>query len=155
MNRRRRALKNPPVFAPAGGGLSFMMLAALTLGCLFALLQTVPVRAQDQGSKVPLVGKLSPGRQQQAYSGKIQSLDMKQKILNLNSLHGRESEIFPIKKNVRVESLGGDRMKLTALEPGMTVLIYYDQRSGERTVKNIVILSSDKGQEKGKPAPSS
>jgi len=127
----------------------------LLAAVVFAFSQAVPLCAQEHKSKVPIVGKLTSGSQQHAYSGKVQSLDLKQKILNVNALHGQDSEIFPIKKNVRVEGLDGRKMKLTALIPGMTVLIYYDQKSGERTVKNIVILSSEKGQEKGKQAPSS
>ena len=42
-----------------------------------------------------------------------------------------------------------------ALTPGTAVLIYFDQKSGERSIKNIVVLSSGKEQAKGKPAPSS
>jgi hypothetical protein len=146
--------KRKGVFAPAGGR-SRWVLVALLAPCMFVFSQALPLRAQQHKSKVPIVGKLSSGNLQQAYSGKIQSLDLKQKVLNVNSLHGQDSEIFPIKKNVRVESLDGGRMKLDALTPGMTVLIYYDQKSGARTVKNIIVLSSGKSQEKGKLAPSS
>jgi hypothetical protein len=122
----------------------------------FALLscQTAPLQAQ-QKKKFPIVGKLATGNHQQAYSGKIQSLDMKQKILNVNSLHGQDTEIFPVKKNMRVESVNGNRLDLSALIPGATVLIYFDQKSGERTIKNIVVLSSGKEQAKGSEAPSS
>ncbi|MGA8184129.1 MAG: hypothetical protein WB819_10870 [Terriglobia bacterium] len=101
------------------------------------------------------MGKLTSGNTRQAYSGKIKSLDLKQKILNVDSLHGRESEIFPFKRNVRVESLNGNRMNLKVLKPGTTVLIYFNQKSGERTIRNIVVLSSGKEQATDKPAPSS
>ncbi len=83
----------------------------------------------------------------------MQSLDLKQKILNVNSRQGRKSEIFPLKKNVRVESLNGKKMKLKALRPGTTVLIYFNQKRGERTIKNIIVLSPGEGQA-NKPAPS-
>jgi len=136
-------------------GPSVRALIALLAACLFAFSQAVPLRAQAHKSKVPIVGKLTSGPQQQAYSGKVQSVDLKQEILNVNSLHGRDSEIFPVKKNVRVEDLNGRKMKLTALTPGMTVLIYYSQKSGERTVRNIIVLSSGKSQEKAGQAPSS
>lgn len=122
---------------------------------LLGLSRAAPLYGQQGRSKVPIVGKLSSGNRQHAYSGKVQSLDLKRKILNVNSLHGQDSEIFPIKKNVHVENLGGGKMKLDALKPGTTVLIYYNQKSGERTVKNIVVLSSGKSQEKGETAPSS
>ena len=129
--------------------------AALIAICVFALWQAPLLHAQSHKSKVPIVGKLTSTNSRQAYSGKVQSLDLKQKILNVNSLHGRQSEIFPFKKNVRVESLNGDRMNLKALKPGTTVLIYFNQKSGERTIRNIVVLSSGEGQAKGKAAPSS
>lgn len=129
--------------------------AALVAACALALGQPPLLHAQRHKSKVPIVGKLTSGNTKQAYSGKVQSVDLKQKILNVDSLHGRESEIFPFKKNVRVESLNGNKMDLKKLTPGTTVLIYFDQRSGERTIKNIVVLSSGKEQAKGKPAPSS
>ncbi len=138
----------------AGGSLPGMT-AALMAFCVFALCQAPPLHAQSPKSKVPLVGKLTSTNTRQAYSGKIESLDLKQQILNVNSLHGRESEIFPFKKNVRVESLNGDRMNLKALKPGTTVLIYFNQKSGERTIRNIVVLSSGKEQAAGKRAPSS
>jgi len=138
----------------AGGSLPGIA-AALLAVWVFVLWPAPLLHAQSHKSKVPIVGKLTSTNRKQAYSGKIQSVDLKQKILNVNSLHGRQSEIFPIKKNVRVESLNGDRMNLKALKPGTTVLIYFNQKSGERTIRNIVILSSGKEQAKGKAAPSS
>ena len=123
--------------------------------CVFALWQVPQLHAQNRKSKVPIVGKLTSTDTRQAYSCKVQSVDLKQKILNVNSLHGQDSEIFPFKKNVRVESLNGERMNLNVLKPGTTVLIYFNQKSGERTIKNIVVLSSGKEQAGGKRAPSS
>jgi hypothetical protein len=120
-------------FALPGGSFPRALLA-LSVIFLFGLSQAAPLYAQQGRSKVPIVGKLSSGNRQQAYSGKVRSLDLKRKILNVNSLHGQDSEIFPIKKNVRVENLGGGKMKLDALTPGTTVLIYYNQKSGERTL---------------------
>jgi hypothetical protein len=136
-------------------GLSLRTLAILLAACAPALFLAVSLHAQQHKSKVPIVGKLGAGNHQQAYSGKVQSLDMKQKILNVNSLQGQDTEIFPFKKNVRIEGLNGKRLDLRALKPGATVLIYFDQKSGERTIKNIVILSSGKEQAKDKPAHSS
>jgi hypothetical protein len=134
---------------------SLSTVATLLGVCMFLFFQAAPVHAQDHKSKVPIVGKLSSGNRQSAYSGKVQSVDMKQRILNVNALEGPNTEIFPFKKNVRIENLNGGRMNLSALTPGTAVLIYFDQKSGERTIKNIVVLSSGKEQAKGKPAPSS
>ncbi|HET7214910.1 MAG TPA: hypothetical protein VFL79_15065 [Terriglobia bacterium] len=129
--------------------------AALLVVSVFALWQAPRLHAQDRKNKMPIVGKLTSPNDRQAYSGKIQSVDLKEKILNVDSLHGQESEIFPFKKNVRIESLGGGRMDIKSLQPGATVLIYFNQKSGERTIRNIVVLSSGKEQARDKPAPSS
>ncbi len=123
--------------------------------CALTFFHLAPLQAQQEKNKLPIVGKLAPGNHQQAYSGKIQSLDMKRKILNVNSLHGQDTEIFPVKKNMHVEGINGNRLNLSALTPGATVLIYFNQKSGERTVKNIVVLSSSKKQAKSGTAPSS
>ena len=123
--------------------------------CLVVFFQAASLRGQNGKSKLPVIGKLTSGNQQQAFTGKIQSLDLKQRVLSVNSLHGQQSEIFPVNKNVRVQAVNGHRMKLTELVPGMTVLIYFHQRSGERTVKNIVVLSSSKARGKAKQAHSS
>lgn len=119
-----------------------------------AFVEAPPLCAQGRSSKVPIVGKLKAGNKRQAYSGRVQSLNLKQSVLNVDSLHGQDSEIFPIKKNVRVENLGGERLKLSALKPGTPILIYYEQKSGERTVKNIIVLGSARSKGKG-AAPSS
>lgn len=114
----------------------------------------MPLRGQSK-SKIPIISKLTSGNHQQAFTGKVQSLNLKDRILSVNSLHGQDNEIFPVRKNVRVQGANGHKMKLTELTPGMTVLIYFDQRAGERRVKNIVVLSSNKSQGKGKQAHSS
>jgi hypothetical protein len=151
----RRDLECGASSRASAGGSSLSILAALLGACWFAFIQGAPLHAQDHKSKVPIVGKLSSGNRQAAYSGKVQSVDMKQRILNVNALGGPNTEIFPFKKNVRIENLNGGRMGLSALTPGTAVLIYFNQKSGERTIKNIVVLSSGKEQAKGKPAPSS
>lgn len=129
--------------------------AALMAVCALSLWQPPLLRAQQRKGKVPIVGKLTSPTDREAYSGKIQSVDMKQKILSVDSLHDEDSEIFPFKKNVRIESLDGGRMDLRALKPGTTVLIYFNQKSGERTIRNIVVLGSGKEQAEEKRAPSS
>lgn len=136
----------------AGGALAFLLLLAAGA---FIFCRALPLHAQDQSPKIPIISKLKSGNHQQAFTGTIQSLDLKQKILNVDSLHGHDTAIFPFKKNVRIENLNGSRMNVAKLAPGMSVLIYFDQKSGERRIKNIIVLSSGKKQAKGKPAPSS
>lgn len=135
--------------------LSRPALVVLIAACIATLFQTIPLHAQNSKSKLPLIGKLTSSNHQQAFTGKIQSLDLKQKVLNVNSLRGRQSEIFPVKKDVRVQAVNGQKMKVTELTPGMTVLIYFNQKSGERKIKNIIVLSSGKSQGKAKRAHSS
>lgn len=137
-----------------GGNLSLPTLTIVMAVCLFTFFQAVPLRGQSGKGKLPIFGKLTSHNHQQAFTGKVQSLDLKQRVLSVNSLHGRDDEIFPVKKTVHVEAIDGHRMNLTELAPGMTVLIYYDQRSGKRTVKDIIVLSSSKNRGKGKQAHS-
>lgn len=114
------------------------------VACFFAFLPATSLRAQQHKSKVPILGKLTSNPDQQAYSGTVQSLDLKQKVLNVNSRQGRDTEIFPLKKDVHVETINGKKMQLENLTPGTSVLIYFDQKRGERTVKNIIVLEAGK-----------
>ena len=141
----------------SAGGYSLTAVAALLGVCLFLFFQAVPLHAQERKNKVPIVGKLATSNRPAAYSGKIESLDVKHGIMNVNPIEGRNSEIFPFKKNVRIENLNGGRMELNALTPGTAVLIYFDQKSGERNIKNIVVLGSGKEKEQAgdKPTPAS
>lgn len=140
---------------PSSARASGLSLAALLGACLFLIVQAAPLHAQEHKSKVPIVGRLTNGNRQAVYSGKIESLNMKQGIMNVNPIEGRGSEIFPLKKNVHVQNLNGGKMALDALTPGTAVLIYFDQKAGERTIKNIVVLSSGKEQAKNRSAPAS
>lgn len=131
--------------------------AAITaVACLaLILLQAAPLRAQqppqNQG-KIPVVGKSTPSLGRQAFSGTVQSLDMKQKVLSVNARQTQDAEFFPIKKNVRVEALNGKRLGLKALKPGTSVLIYFEQKHGQRRVNNIIVLRSGKKKSQHPPA---
>jgi len=124
----------------------------IVAACLLALVQAAPLSAQQHKSKIPIVGKISPFPGRQAYSGTVQYLDMKQKVLNVNSLHGKDTEIFPVKKDIHVKSLNGKKLELEALTPGTSVLIYYKEKGGEREVENIIVLESGKKGSKQAPA---
>ncbi len=89
-----------------------------------------------------------------AFSGKVQSLDLEHNVLNVNTVQGGNTEIFPVKKNVRVSTAGGEKMKVAELKPGADVIIYYEQKDDRRTVKDIVVLASGSREEK-KPRPPS
>lgn len=134
------------------GGAWFRVGMLAAIACLFTFVQAASVHAQEHKNKLPIVGKISGNSDRQAYSGTVQSLNMKQRILSVNSRQGRDTEIFPVKKNIRVEAINGKKMDLKALTPGTSVLIYFDQRGGKRTIKNIIVLETSKGQAKHAPA---
>jgi hypothetical protein len=114
-----------------------------------------PGRAQEERKhKVPIVDRISAGPSRQAFSGKVQSLDMKRNLLNVNTVQGGNTEIFPVTKGVRVETANGEKLKLKALVPGTNVLIYYDQKGDQRTVKQIIVLAAGPAEGK-KPSPPS
>jgi hypothetical protein len=135
-------------------GKALALMAALAASLLIAGL-TPPVFGQQQKSKIPIVGKLGSNPGRQAFSGKVLSLDLTEKVLNVNSLRGQDTEIFPIRKDIRVEGVNGRKLKLKSLTPGTSVLIYYEEKSGGREIKNIIVLESAKGHAKSGSAPPS
>lgn len=121
--------------------------------CMFAFLLASPLSAQQQPKKkLPIIGKLSNGFQRLAYSGTIQSVNLKQKVLNVNSDQGHDTEIFPLRKDIHIQGVSGEKMKLKALTPGTSVLIYYQVRGGTRAIKEIIVLCSGKSGPKHPPA---
>lgn len=99
--------------------------------------------AQSRKSKVPVLNKLS-GPNRQAFSGVVTSLDMKLKILNVERGEGKDVEIFPLKKETHVEDASGNRLSLKALKPGTNVLIYFNEKAGERKVTQVMVLGMEK-----------
>ncbi len=116
-----------------------LMILALCL-CATSL---ASAQGQERKRHVPGLDKISGGSTNQAFSGIVQSLDMKRSILNVNTVQGGVTEIFPIKKGMHVESADGDKLKLAELKPGTNVLIYYSQKGDRRTVKQIVVLAGE------------
>lgn len=129
---------------------SFTLLLGVALA---AILGPAPAQGQEK-TKIPVIDKLSSGSNRQAFSGTVQSLDLNRKLLNLNTVQGGNTEIFPVKKDVRVTMAGGEKIKLTSLAPGMTVIIYYEQKGDRRKVNDIVVLKSAPTEEKKTTPPS-
>ena len=102
------------------------------------------VRAQDQHKrKVPGLDKItSAGSGREAFSGLVQSLDVKDSLLVVRNAGGDTDEYFPFKKNVSVASATGRYLTLAGVKPGASVLIYYEQKGDKRTVKEIVVLEN-------------
>jgi len=108
----------------------------------FLALATVrPAHAQDERrSKVPVIGKIAGGSTRQAFSGKVQSLDLKRRLLTVGTVEGSATEFFPVKKDVPVETAGGEKLKVKELSPGTNVIVYYEVKNDRRSVSEIVVL---------------
>src|SRR5437762_1424218 len=105
------------------------IVAPLILGSvLAAFCAPGDVRGQQEHKrKVPGLDKLTGGPAEQAFSGIVQSLDLRQQLLNVNTVQGENTEIFPLRKGTRVATANGGRRRLSQLTPGTNVLIYYEQ----------------------------
>jgi hypothetical protein len=120
------------------------------------LAATITLPAQDERrTRVPVLGKIAGGTSHQAFSGKVQSVDLKRKLLKVDTVEGNVTEFFPIKKNVPVATASGAKMKVQDLAPGTTVIVYYDQKADRRTVSEIVVLATSGGDVKKKSPPPS
>jgi len=126
---------------------------ALFLALAFAGLP-VMLGAQEQQrlSKVPVIDKIASGTTQQAFMGVIKSIDLESEVLNVDNLNGKSTEIFPIKKKIRVVTADGSKLKLEKLKPGTNVLVYFDQKGDHRTVTQIVIMAGGAAKKKAPPS---
>jgi len=118
------------------------------------------VRAQDEqrSTKVPLIGKVGGGTNRQAYSGKVQTVDPKRKLLVIDSVEGSHTEFFPVKGDFEVTVPGGKKTRVSELMPGTNIIIYYQVKNDRREVTAILILGShtpEKEPEAKKPGPPS
>jgi hypothetical protein len=133
----------------------FRFLASLFVALvLLGLPYRTTIKAQEPHlGRVPGLDKItSGGPTHQKFSGIVRSVDLANQVLNVDTVKGNATEIFPIKKNVHVATADGDKLKLARLKPGTTVLIYYEQKGDHKTVTEIVVLAG--GEEKKKPPPS-
>lgn len=111
------------------------------------------LRAQEEHKKVPVIDKITNGAPtQQEFVGIVKSVDFESEVLNVDSINGKSTEIFPLKKKVHVVTADGDKLKLGTLKPGTNVLVCFDQRGDRRTITRVVVLSS--GPPKKKTPPS-
>ncbi len=131
------------------------MALAIALTTAWGLSGSSGYAQEPHKSKVPGLDKITSGPSRLAFSGNVQSLDREREILNVNTVQGGNTEVFPVKKGIRVSAADGSKLKLDALKPGTNVIVFYEQKGERRTVKEIIILSSGAGQEKKKPAPPS
>jgi hypothetical protein len=105
--------------------------------------------------KLPVINKItSNGPARAAFTGEVQSLDRKLKVLNVSGGRNEGTVIFPLKKKVKVSSISGQKLKLAALTPGTNVVVYYEQQDARRTIQKIVILGTSASQTKKHSHPS-
>jgi hypothetical protein len=119
--------------------------SAMAAGLLvLSVVVTAPqLNAGQDKKKVPVIDKITtPPSGQNEFNGKVESLDLKNEVLNVQSLQEDDTEIFPIKKTVSVASAKGYRVDISALKPGTNILVYFEQRGDKRKVKEIVVLGS-------------
>lgn len=117
----------------------------ITLGATMALAMLLAMSAGSAQTigrpKLPVVGKIgSNGPTHGAFTGVVQSVDRKQKVLEVGSADGANIAIFPISKKVKVSSIEGQKLKLAALAPGQNVIVSYEQQGARRTVQEITVL---------------
>ena len=125
----------------------------LALG-LAAITGIISADAQDERrTRVPALGKIAGGPSRQAFSGKVQSVDLKRSLLKVETVEGGVTEIFPVKKNTPVSMADGGKIKLKDLAPGTSVIIYYEQGNDRRSVTEIVVLAASAGEDRKKKSP--
>jgi hypothetical protein len=103
--------------------------------------------------RIPLPTKKTLTGAHRAFSGKVETLDLKRKILIVGTVEGSATEIFPIKKGTPVSGAKGKKLKLEELAPGTNIIVYYDYRGDRRSVNEITVLAVNPPQEEKKESP--
>lgn len=111
--------------------------------CMVFAIAASPSPAQQLGrQKLPVLGKIGTNAPTKgAFTGIIQTLDRQSKVLEVSSVNGRNTAIFPITKKVKVSSIEGHKLKLTALTPGTNIVVNYEQHGDRRTVQEITVIA--------------
>ena len=126
--------------------LAFLMICAMTLAAQGP-------QDDEQTGRIPLPTKKTLTGAHRAFSGKVESLDLKRKILIVGTVEGAATEIFPIKKGTSVSGAKGTKLKIEELTPGTNVIVYYDYRDGRRSVNEITVLAVNPPKEEKKESP--
>lgn len=99
--------------------------------------------AQQEKPKVPGLDKIIAANEHLMFTGKVKALDEQRYTLSVSAVEGSETEIFPIKHSTHVYTSDGFRKKLDVLQPGVQVIVYYDQRADRRTITHIDLYTSE------------
>ncbi len=134
-------------------GAAPFLLAALLI-CGPSIKAQGPQQDEPMG-RIPVPTKKTMGGARRAFSGKIETLDLKRKVLIVGTVEGGGTEIFPIKKGISVSGAKGKKLKIEELSPGTNIIVYYDFRDGRRTVNEIMVLAIKPPKEEKKDSPPS
>ncbi|MGH9444546.1 MAG: hypothetical protein ACRD3O_02250 [Terriglobia bacterium] len=129
----------------------FLML--IVCASLSALLPSTGTAQQGQGarSRLPVINKITSGGPTRAdFTGSIQSLDRKLKVLNVSTANGQSTAIFPLGKKTKIADINGQKLRLAALTPGTNVVVYYEQSNTRRIVQRILVLPATSARTKKK-----
>jgi hypothetical protein len=124
-----------------GGWIFPLAVSALAAGllCPFGMAQ----QGASPRSRIPVVNKIATnGPTRSLYSGSVETLNQKLKILNVSANGGQYTAIFPLTKKTKISSINGQKLKLASLTPGTNVIVYYEQQNARRTVQQIIVLGS-------------
>lgn len=132
-----------------------LLLAALLAAAISAAAWGAQI--EEESARSPVLTKKTMGGTRRAFSGKVEMLDLKRKVLTVGTVEGGATEIFPLKKGIQVSGAKGKKLRLEELSPGTNIIVYYDYRDGRRTINEIMVLavSPSKDQEKKKSLPPS
>lgn len=131
----RRNAKRHPVVSHPGRRLAFLLVALLLI--------VAAVPAQEEKPKVPGLDKIIAANEHLMFTGKVKVLDEDHNTLSVSSVEGSDTEIFPIKRGMHVYTSDGFRKKLEVLQPGVQIIVYYDQRADRRTITHIDLYTSE------------
>lgn len=140
-NRARPKSLSALCMSPSGASfLPSWVVCAFALAAFFAGVHLLPAQ-QEHHNKLPGLDKVtSSGPTRQAFTGKIKSFDRKRELLSVNTIEGADTEIFPLKKKVKVSSANGLKLKLVSLKPGTSITVFYELKGDRRTVDQIIVL---------------
>ncbi len=114
----------------------------LLLACLVGIPTSGRAQDEQRRTKVPLIGKINGGSNRQAFSGRIQSVDPKRKLLILDAVEGSYTEYFQVKGDFEASAPGGKKPRVKDLPVGTNVIVYYEVKSDRREVTDILVLGT-------------
>lgn len=130
-------------------------IGVILLLALASLPGLASAQVPDQpSSRIPMKGKGTTGPSRQAFSGRVQSVDLKRNLLKVDTVEGGVTEIFLVKKKTPVSMADGTKMEIQTLAPGTNVIVYFEQKEDRRPVSRILVLAASEGEKKKSPPPS-